>query len=217
MGPMSITRLCFFSSAWGRMITVTSCTRSARENTSSFRVMRPLSMRDMSSTSLTRLIRWVEAVLIFCRQSCTLDFSSMWDRPMEVIPTMAFMGVRMSWDILERKLLLALLAASAAFRASSSASFICSSSCLRCRRFCKVSRIHSSCPSPSITLSFSSFPAACSGSAASNFSMEYPDKVQAPWSAYKILLPSRPRSMTRYPLFSFLPFVSLFSICSPCP
>ena len=41
-----------------------SWTRSAREKGSSLRAMRPLSMRDMSKTSLTRLIRWEEAAWI---------------------------------------------------------------------------------------------------------------------------------------------------------
>ena len=55
-------RACFFRSAWGRTMTATSWTRSARESSSSLRVILPLSMRDMSSTSFTRLIRWEEAV-----------------------------------------------------------------------------------------------------------------------------------------------------------
>ena len=68
---------------------------------------RPLSMRDMSNTSLTRLMRWAEAVWILRRQSWTRAFSSMWLRPMVVSPTMALTGVRISWDILERNRLLA--------------------------------------------------------------------------------------------------------------
>ena len=77
-------------------MTAMSCMRSDSEKRVSLNVKRPLSIRDISSTSLTRLIRWVDAVLIFVRQSCTLAFSSIWDRPMDVIPIMAFIGVLIS-------------------------------------------------------------------------------------------------------------------------
>ena len=94
--PISKVSSCPFCSAWGRRITARSWTRSARENRSSLRVIRPLSIRDISRTSLTRLIKWAEAVRIFSRQSCTRAFSSIWLRPMAVMPMMAFMGVRIS-------------------------------------------------------------------------------------------------------------------------
>ena len=68
--------------------------------------------------------------MILFRQSCTRAFSSMWARPMEVMPRMAFMGVRMSWDILDKNRLFAWLASSASRRAASSAAFTrASSSC----------------------------------------------------------------------------------------
>ena len=121
--PMSKTRLCPFCSAWDRTMTAVSWTRSARENLSWLMVIRPLSIRDRSSTSLTRLIRWEEAVRILSRQSCTRAFSSIWLRAMVVMPIMAFIGVRMSWDMLERKRLLASLARSAFSSASRRAWF----------------------------------------------------------------------------------------------
>ena len=107
MSPISKRKDCFFCTAWGRTMTARSWTMSAREKRSSLMIIRPLSIRDMSSTSLTKLIRWTEAVRIFSRQSFTRAFSSMWLWAMEVIPMMAFIGVRISWDILERKRLLA--------------------------------------------------------------------------------------------------------------
>ena len=59
------------------------------------------------------------------RYSFTRSLSSRWLTASVVKPMMAFIGVRMSWDILERKVLLARLAFSAAATASESAWFAC--------------------------------------------------------------------------------------------
>ena len=125
--PIAICRLWFFCCACGRTITAISCTKSASEKASSLIAIRPLSIRDISSTSFTRLIKCVDAVCIFKRQSCTLAFSSIWDNPMEAIPRIAFIGVRISWDILDKKALFALFAASAASSACVSFALTCSS------------------------------------------------------------------------------------------
>ena len=55
--------------------------------------------------------------------------------------TMAFMGVRMSWDTLERKRLFAEFACSALRRASCSVSRIICSSVRRCSRSCPARSI----------------------------------------------------------------------------
>ena len=88
---------------------------------SSLSVMRPLAMRDMSSTSLTRFIRCAEAVWIFWRQSSTRGFSSMCESAIEVMPMIAFIGVRISCDMLDRKVVFALFACCACISASCSA------------------------------------------------------------------------------------------------
>ena len=59
------------------------------------------------------------------RYSFTRSLSSRWLNASVAKPMMAFMGVRISWDILERKVLLARLAFSAAATASESAWFAC--------------------------------------------------------------------------------------------
>ena len=55
-----------------------------------------------------------EATEILSRQSRTRAGSPACRSAMAAMPMMAFMGVRMSWDMAERKLLLARLACSAA-------------------------------------------------------------------------------------------------------
>ena len=57
-----------------------------------------------------RASRWLLDILIFSRQSSTRSGSWLWDMAMAVIPMIAFMGVRISWDIWARKLLFASLA-----------------------------------------------------------------------------------------------------------
>ena len=88
------------------------------------RVSFPLSILDMSSTSLISPSRCRPDREIFRRQFCTCCMSFRLAVAMAVMPTMAFMGVRMSWDMLERNSLLARLACTASRRAWSS-SAIC--------------------------------------------------------------------------------------------
>ena len=107
----------------------------------------PLSIFDMSNTSFISPKRWRLDVVILCRQLCTCSVLSILAVAIAVMPTMAFMGVRISWLILERNSLLALVACSAllwafsasllastarvrAFSAASLASSV-SASCLR--------------------------------------------------------------------------------------
>ena len=88
----------------------------------------PFSILDISNTSSIRFKRWLLDMDIFFRQSFTRPGSFTWARAMEVIPTMAFMGVRISWDIWARKLLFASFAYWAASYAAIRA-FRFSSSC----------------------------------------------------------------------------------------
>ena len=62
--------------------------------------------------------RWLLASPILCKLSLTMAGSSTLRCAMVVSPRIAFMGVRMSWDMAERKSLLARFAASASFAAS---------------------------------------------------------------------------------------------------
>ena len=72
----------------------------------------PLSILDISRISLIRLSRYWEERSIFLRQSSTLSGSSFSLMAIPVIPMIAFIGVRISWDMRERKSLLARLAKS---------------------------------------------------------------------------------------------------------
>ena len=84
------------------------------------------------------------------KQSWTLLLSSNFSCPMVLIPTMAFMGVRMSWLILDRKSDLAWFAALADARASRS-----SCSCRACSALWLSSTFSSSMASTSSLKGFS--------------------------------------------------------------
>ena len=86
-------------------------------------VILPDSMRDMSRISLIMLKRCWADTPIFSR--CSLVFCGISGSLKAILsrPMMAFIGVRISWLILERKEVLALLASSAAASASPSARF----------------------------------------------------------------------------------------------
>ncbi len=79
----------------------------------------PLSIRLISSTSLIRLKRWLPDVIILLRYSLTCSLLSICVTARFVNPTIAFIGVRISCDILERNTLFALLALFAWCKASS--------------------------------------------------------------------------------------------------
>ena len=66
-------------------------------------VIFPLSILDISRTSLIRLSRcWLESSIFF-RQSSIFSGSFIWEKAIFVMPTMAFIGVRISWLMRERK------------------------------------------------------------------------------------------------------------------
>ena len=80
----------------------------------------PLSILDMSRISLIRLSRSLPERMILLKHSSSLALSSISFLAISAKPRMAFMGVLISWDILFRNTLLALLADSAMAKASSS-------------------------------------------------------------------------------------------------
>ena len=63
----------------------------------------PASILLISSTSFNSPKRWALDISIFFRQSDTFSISPKFIRAMVVIPIMAFIGVLISWLILERK------------------------------------------------------------------------------------------------------------------
>ena len=100
---------------------------SDRLNILSVRLTFPLSIRLMSSTSLIRPSRCLLEIVILPSASKTRSLSSMCIPATAVMPRMAFIGVRMSWLIRDRKSLLAILADSARSAARASISFCFSS------------------------------------------------------------------------------------------
>ena len=101
------------------MFSTLSVTALRSAGTGSYLIF-PLSMLLISSTSLMRESRCSELSSIFFRQFCTSGFGSFFIA-MVVKPIMAFIGVRMSCDILLRKVVFAMLALCAS--ASACASF----------------------------------------------------------------------------------------------
>ena len=69
---------------------------------------------ERSRTSLISASKWLLDSVIFARQSSTFSGCPSFMRASSVMPMMAFIGVRISWLMRERKSLLALLAATAA-------------------------------------------------------------------------------------------------------
>ena len=95
--------------------TVSISRASARKSTfPTVSSSRPFSIMERSSTSLMSASRWLLDSMIFARQSSTFSGCPSFMRASSVMPMMAFIGVRMSWLMRERKSLLALLAATAA-------------------------------------------------------------------------------------------------------
>ena len=106
------------------MLTMPSIT-SRRETWSIFSVILPLSILDISSTSLISPSKCLLDMVIFFRQFWTCCLLSRLAVAMAVMPTMAFMGVRMSWLMLDKNSLFALLALSASRWARTSARICC--------------------------------------------------------------------------------------------
>ena len=80
----------------------------------------PLSIRLISNTSLIRLSKYLLELDILRKHSDSFSGSSLWDSAIIPIPTMAFIGVRISWLIRDKKSLFALLASFAFLTAFSS-------------------------------------------------------------------------------------------------
>ena len=109
------SKLWWWASISERVIASKLSTSSARLKSSSVSSIFPFSMRDISSTSLINPSRWRLDLVIFPRQSITRSGWSIFAPAMAVIPTIAFIGVRISWDIFDKNSvfdLFALLAAS---------------------------------------------------------------------------------------------------------
>ncbi len=83
---------------------------SERLKSSSERSTFPDSILLMSSTSLISPSKCLLDEVIFFRHSETLPGSSRWEAAMAVMPTIAFIGVRISWLILERNVVFAAFA-----------------------------------------------------------------------------------------------------------
>ena len=106
-------KFCFFFWICGWRIVIKLSIVSERLNSSSDNTNFPLSILDISKTSFIRPKRCLLETVILLRQSIILGVSSICIAAIDVIPIMAFIGVLISWDICERKSLLAWLAASA--------------------------------------------------------------------------------------------------------
>ena len=78
----------------------------------------PLSILLISKISLIRLSKWLLEESTFCKQSRTCSRLSIWLTAIVVNPIIAFIGVRISCDILERKVVFALFACCACIKAS---------------------------------------------------------------------------------------------------
>ena len=114
-----MSKVCFLVLTCGCMMLTIPSTTSFSEICSVVNVNLPLSILDISRTSLISPNRCLLDNVIFLRQFRTCFRSSMWAVAMAVMPTIAFMGVRISWLIFARNSLLALFASSAACRAFS--------------------------------------------------------------------------------------------------
>ena len=122
---VSVTKTWFFAWYCGFTIAIFLWISSVRENDSEVRTSLPLSIFDISSTSLINSNKCFEEIPILYRQSFTFSRSSMWISASFVIPTIAFIGVRISWDMLDRNTLFDALACSAAATAAFKFSRIC--------------------------------------------------------------------------------------------
>ena len=130
--PVTSTKnFCSLASAMGRIIASAEDTRSFRVNSSTFKTTLPLSIFDTSNISLIRLNRcWPDAIIFFVYSRTLSGFSASFASSV-VKPRTAFIGVRMSWDILERNIVLELLAIWAACNASASLRLLISLSASR--------------------------------------------------------------------------------------
>ena len=118
---------CCFALACGRIMVPSSSISSARLISVMLSVVFPLSILLISNTSLIKPRRyWLEAVIFRAYSFTRSESPASWFNS-TVRPTIAFIGVRISWLILFKKVLFALLAAFAAFNAVSKANLLCRS------------------------------------------------------------------------------------------
>ena len=115
---MTTSKAWAFCSHCGPMTAAARSKSTDRRNGSLVSTIFPLSIFEMSSTSLMRLSRWSDAAPIFRRLSSVLSASSVCSFAICSMPMMAFIGVRISWLMRERNSDFAWLAASAAVMAS---------------------------------------------------------------------------------------------------
>ena len=114
----SSRRFCIFLPAIGRMIFSTSSSSCGRLSSSSVKITLPLSIFDILKILLISSSKWAELLPILLRQSSVLTLFSIFCLAIVVIPMIAFMGVRISWLICDKKALFASLAVCAATKAS---------------------------------------------------------------------------------------------------
>ena len=131
---ISAQNVCPLSRAMGAMMDSTAARESPKSNSAKVSDALPLSIFEMSSTSLMRSSRWRPEAMILPAQSRTLAGLSASFSMMVVKPSTAFMGVRMSWDMLARKADFDSLATSAARSAWASCSACSARSSSRARR-----------------------------------------------------------------------------------
>ena len=111
---------CFFPPAMGRMTTLMDSISSSMEKTDWRRDILPLSILEISRMSLIRPSRWLLAAPILRVYSRTFTALSGSRASRVEKPMTAFMGVQMSWLMLERKVDFASLASCAICSASRS-------------------------------------------------------------------------------------------------
>ena len=104
---------------WGWIILTMLSITSLRETWSIFRLILPLSIFDISNTSLISPSKCLLESMILRRQFFTWSLLSILAVAIAVMPTMAFIGVRISWLIFDKNSLLALFAFSASCLARS--------------------------------------------------------------------------------------------------
>ncbi len=131
MSKVSINSSSCFAFTCGWIMFTSPCISSEILHSCSLICTFPLSIRLMSKMSLIKLSRWLLEERTLLRQSFTWALLSIWETAMVVKPIIAFIGVRISWDMLDRKVVLALLAYWACKRASCKA-WVCSICFLIC-------------------------------------------------------------------------------------
>ena len=118
---VSINSSSCFAFTCGWIILTRLCISSEMLHSCSLICTFPLSILLISRISLIRLSRWLLEESTFCRQSLTCSLLSIWLAAIVANPIIAFIGVRISWDILERNVVFARLACCACISASCSA------------------------------------------------------------------------------------------------